>query len=292
MGTRVLNEFEYLRPRSLAEAISLLGKYGNKAKVLAGGTDLLIDMKLLRKRPEYLGDITGINELKGITSNEKELRIGAITLLSEIGNSRLIQDRYAALFEATSEMATTQIRNLATIGGNLCNASPAADTAPPLIVLEAKAEIASQSGIRTVPLEEFFTGPGETVLTAGDILTAILIPAPAQHMGTSFIKISRTASDLAILNVAVALITDNNTCREVRIALGAVAPTPIRAKKAEDILTNRELTQDTIEKAASTVTEEIKPISDVRSTSDYRRDVAAVITKRALLRAYERSKKS
>ena len=267
-------------------------EYGDKAKVLAGGSDLFISIKLHRIGPEYLIDITGITELNGITFNGKELRIGAATLLSEIADSQLIRDKYVTLFEAAAEMATTQVRNIATIGGNICNASPAADTAPPLIVLEAKAEITGQSGMRTILLEEVFTGPGQTVLKAGDILTAISIPAPVQYRGTSFIKISRTASDLATLNAAVALKTDNGTCQEVKIALGAVAPTPIRAKKAEAILKKEGVNQDTIAKAARAVTEEISPITDVRATSDYRKEVAAVITKKALLKAYERSKES
>jgi len=290
MGSRTLMQFEYFRPRSIDEAVSLLKKYGDKAKVLAGGTDLLVNMKLRRLGPDCLVDITGITELKGITFNGKELRIGATTLLSEIATSQLIRDKYATLFEAAVEMATTQVRNIATIGGNICNASPGADTVPPLMVLEAKAEVASQSGTKTMPLEEFFTGPEETVLTEGDILTVISMPPPAQHMGTSFIRISRTASDLPQLNVAVALKTDNSTCKDVKIALGAVAPIPIRARKAEAILKNMELTQDTIEKAANAVTEEISPRTSIRSTSDYRRAVAPVITERALAKAYERSK--
>ncbi len=292
MGSRTFSEFEYLKPMSIDEAISLLRKYGDKAKVLAVGSDLFINIKFRRIRPEYLVDIAGITELKGIIFNGKELRIGAATLLSEIADSQLIRDKYVTLFEAVAEMATTQVRNIATIGGNICNASPAADTAPPLIVLEAKAEIAGQSGVRAVLLEEFFTGPGQTALKAGDILTAISIPAPAQHRGTSFIKIGRTVRDLATLNVAVALQTDNSTCQDVKIALGAVAPTPIRAKKAEAILKKEGINQNTIAEAAKAVTEKISPITDIRSTADYRKDVAAVITKKAISKAYERSKKS
>jgi len=285
-------EFEYFKPKSPDEAISLLGKYGDKAKVLAGGTDLLIDIKLRRIKSDYLIDITGIAELKGITSDERGLRIGATTLQSEIVGSQLIQDKYVTLFEAVGKMGTTQIRNIATIGGNLCTASAGADTAPPLLVLEAEIEIASKSGRRTVPLEEFFTGPGQTVLKAGELLTAILIPATSPHTGTSFIRISRTASDLPQLNAAVALKTDNSMCKEVKIALGAVAPTPIRARKAEAILKNRELNQDAIEEAANMVVGDINPRTSIRSTSEYRKDVAIVITKRALLKAWERSKKS
>ena len=292
MGSRTFSEFEYLKPMSIDEAISLLRKYGDKAKVLAGGSDLFINIKLHGFRPEYLVDITGITELKGIIFNGKELRIGASALLSEIADSQLIRDKYVTLFESVVEIATTQVRNIATIGGNICNASPAADTAPPLIVLEAKVEIAGRSGVRAVLLEEFFTGPGQTVLQAGDILTAISTPAPVQHRGTSFIRINRTASDLATLNVAVALQTDNSTCQDAKIALGAVAPTPIRAKKAEAILKRGKVNQDSIEEAANAVTEEISPITDIRSTVDYRKDVAAVITRKAISKAYERSKKS
>ncbi|MFC1938430.1 FAD binding domain-containing protein, partial [Chloroflexota bacterium] len=257
MGTRILGEFDYLRPHTIEEALSLLGKYGDKASILAGGTDLLIKMKLLQVKPEYLVDITAIPKLRSISFDEKDLRVGTTVLLSELETSKVIQENYTALFEAICEMATTQVRNIATIGGNLCNASPAADTAPPLLVLEAKINIATQSGIRTVPLEDFFVGPGNTVLAAGDILTGISIAPPSQHMGTSFVRISRTSSDLAKLNVAAALTTHNGICEDAKIALGAVAPTPIRAKRAEAILKNRKLNQDAIDEAADMVGEEI-----------------------------------
>jgi len=292
MGTRVLREFQYFKPKSLDEAISLLEKHGDKAKVMAGGSDLLVTMKLQGIQPKYLVDITGINELKGITLNGKGLRIGATVLLNDLADSQLLQEKYVALFEAVCLMGTTQVQNIGTIGGNICTASPGADTAPPLLVHDARVEIASQSGKRTVPLDEFFTGVDQTVLSAKEVLTAILMPAPSPHTGTSFIRISRTASDLAQLNAAVAVITEDGKCKDARIALGAVAPTPIRARKAEAVLKNRELNPDIIEEAANTVVEEISPRTSVRSTTEYRKDVAPVIVKRALLRAYERSKKS
>lgn len=292
MGTRVLPEFKYFRPKSIDEAVSLAKKYGDKAKFLAGGTDLVVDMKILLVEPECLIDVTAIDELKGINSDEKGLRIGATTLLSEIHNLHLIKKNYIALFEATSDLATTQVRNIATIGGNLCNASPGADCAPPLLVLGAKVDIANQSGIKTVPLEEFFIGPKKTVMTTGDLLTRISLSAQAQDLATSFIKISRTHSDLAQLNAAAALRADNGICKAVRIALGAVAPTPVRAKKAEDVLRNKKLSLDAIDEAASMVTKDIKPITDCRSTEDYRRDVAVFIVKKALQKAFKRIHKS
>ena len=292
MGTRVLTEFEYFKPKSIDEALSLARKYGDRARFLAGGSDLLIDIKLLRIEPEYLIDITGIDELRGITCNEKELRIGAATILSEVSNFPLIRENYTALFEATSEMATTQIRNNASIGGNLCNASAGADTVPPLLVLKAKVNIATETGRKTVPLEKFFTGPGKTILNRGDMLTSISIPTAGPNTGTAFIKISRTHSDLPQLNVAAAVHVENGICKDARIALGAVAPVPIRAIKAENALRNKKLNQNTIEEAAGAVAAGINPRTSIRSTADYRKRVAPVIVKRALTKAYERLQNS
>ena len=288
MGTRVLTEFEYYKPESIDEVLVLIEKYGERARFLAGGSDLLIKIKLLREEPECLIDITGIEELRGISINEEELRIGAVTSLNEINCFPIIKKNYTALFEATSEMATTQVRNNASIGGNLCNASPGADTVPPLLVLEAKVNITIGNEVKTVPLEEFFTGPGKTILNRGDILTSISIPISSSNTGTSFIKISRTHSDLPQLNAAAAIKVENGICTDARIALGAVAPTPVRAIRAENILKNRKPDHNAFEEAAGVVVTEIKPRTSIRSTEDYRKMVAPVIVKRALIKAYQR----
>ena len=289
MGTRVLREFEYFKPTSVDEAVSLLEKYGAEASILAGGTDLLVSLKLLRISPKYLIDITGA-ELGSITPSENETRIGATTTINELAYSPLIYEKYTALAEAVQQMGTTQMRHVATIGGNLCRASAGADTAPPLLALEARAEIYRRSGRRTIPLAEFFIGPGQTALTPGEILTAITIPTPAPHTGSSFIRINGAVSDLPQLSAAATVVTENNRCTGARIALGAVAPTPIRARQAEKLLISKNLNQETIATAAGKVSEDISPRTSFRSTADYRRDVAAVIVKRALFKAYERGR--
>ena len=288
MGTRVLTEFEYYKPESVDEALALAEKYGERARFLAGGSDLLIKIKLLRVEPECLIDLTGIDELRGISINDEELRIGAATSLNEINSFPLIKKNYTGLFEATSEMATTQVRNNASIGGNVCNASPGADTVPPLLTLNAKVNLTTGSGKKTVPLEEFFTGPGKTILSLGDVLTSISMPSLSSNTGTSFIKISRTHSDLPQLNAAAAIKVENGICTGVRIALGAVAPAPFRAIRAENVLKNRKPDQNTFEEAAGVVAAEIKPRTSIRSTEEYRKMVAPVIVKRALIKAYQR----
>ncbi|MFC2019291.1 FAD binding domain-containing protein [Chloroflexota bacterium] len=290
MGTRVLRDFEYLKPISVDETVSLLERYGNEASILAGGTDLLVSLKLLRISPKYLIDITGIGELGGVTGGENETRIGATTTIKELARSVLIYEKYTALGEAAQQMGTTQMRQVATIGGNLCRASAGADTAPPLLALKARAEIYRRTGGRTIPLAEFFIGPGQSALTPGEILTAITIPAPAPHTGSSFIRINGTVSELPQLSAAATVVTENDQCTSARIALGAVAPTPVRARQAEKLLISKELNREVVEAAAHKVTEEISPRTSFRSSADYRRDVAAVIVKRALIKAYERSR--
>jgi carbon-monoxide dehydrogenase medium subunit len=288
MGTRVLPEFNYLRPASIEEALSLGKRFGGRAKFLAGGTDLLVDMKLLRTEPEYLIDITAIPELRGITFDGKELRIGPTTRIRELTAHSVLTADYAALSEATSEMATTQIRNIATIGGNLCTASPGAENAPPLLVFGASVEIRNASGTKKVPLEDFFVGPKKSTLDPGSLLTCISIPVPTGNAGSAYLRISRTHSDLRQINAAAALVTENGICKDVRIALGAVAPTPVRARKAEDMLRNRRLDQRRIEEAMLRVVADIEPRTSIRSTSDYRRRVAPVLVRRVLQRAHDR----
>jgi len=284
-------EFEYFEPRTIKEAIELLTKYGNEAKILAGGTDLIVRMKQRFIEPKYVINIKKIKELSFIEDRGDYLAIGAATKLREIEKSGIVKRKFTALYEAVRSMAGVQIRNMATIGGNLCNASPAADTAPPLLVFEAKLKIVGSNGERVVPINEFFLGPGKTVLQPNEILTEIQIPYQPEGTSSAFIKIARVAMDLAKVNVAVALRTEGSVVRWVRIALGAVAPTPIRAYKTEEFLVGKEFNEENLKKAAEIVKTEVKPITDIRSTAEYRREVSGVIVKDALLRAYERISK-
>ncbi len=289
VNTRILPvEFEYFEPRSIKEAVELLTKYGSEAKILAGGTDLIVRMKQRFIEPKYIINIKKIRELDFIEDRGDHLAIGAATKLREIEKSGVVKKKFMALYEAVRSMAGVQIRNMATIGGNLCNASPAADTAPPLLVFEAKLKIVGLDGERVVPISEFFLGPGKTLLKPNEILAEIQVPYQLEDVGSAFIKIARVAMDLAKVNVAVALRTEGNIIKLVRIALGAVAPTPIRACKTEEFLVGKELNEETLRKAAEIVKTEVKPITDIRSTVEYRREVSGVIVKDALLKAYER----
>ena len=233
-----------------------------RAAVLAGGTDLLVSMKKREVLPEHLISLKGIAELKGIHDEKQGMNIGALVTLGEIEHSKMIQGKFRVLWDAAQVMASRQIRNLGTIGGNLCSAAPSADTAPPLIVLDASVEIISPNGKRKVLVENFFKGPGESDLKPGEILTQIMIPnSPKKSSGAYFKLMRRAAMDLAQVGIAACLSFDSEkkTCTGARIALGAVGLTPIRALKAEQILLNKELNETLGKEAGKIAAEEGKP---------------------------------
>ncbi len=283
--------FEYYEPKTIEEAVKLLAKYKGEAKILAGGTDLLVAMKQRLVEPKVVVNIKKIKELRFIEDRGDYLAIGATTRLREIEKNPIVKEKFPALYEAVKAMAGTQIRNMATIGGNLCNASPAADTAPPLIVYEAKVKIVGPRGERIVPVEKFFKWVKKTVLEPDELLAEIMIPYHPPNTGSAFIKIARTAMDLAKVNVAVALrVDDNNVIEWIRVALGSVAPTPVRAPSVEKALVGKEFKLETIEETSKLVVNDISPITDIRSTAEYRREVSKVIVRDALIRAYNRIK--
>ena len=292
MFIKRLPNFEYHAPTSLSEALNLLAKYDGKAKVFAGGTDLLVLMKKREILPEHLISLKGIAELKGIHYDKKEgMKIGALVTLDEIEHSKMIQDKFCALWDAVQVMASPQIRSLGTIGGNLCSAAPSADTAPPLIVLDASVEIISSKGKRKVLVENFFKGPEESVLKPGEILTQILIPHPLEKSSGAYLKLMRRAAmDLGQVGVAVCLSFDSGKriCRGARIALGAVGSTPIRALKAEQILLNKEINETVGKEAGKIAAQEANPRSSIRASKEYRREMIEVLTKRAVMAAYRR----
>jgi carbon-monoxide dehydrogenase medium subunit len=271
--------------------LDLLAKYDGKARVFAGGTDLLVSMKKREVLPEHLISLKGLAELKGIHHEKEGMKIGASVTLDEIEHSKMIQDKFCALWDAVQVMASPQIRSLGTIGGNLCSAAPSADTAPPLIVLDASVEIISSKGKRKVLVEKFFKGPEESVLKPGEILTQILIPHPLEKSSGAYFKLMRRAAmDLAQVGVAVCLSFDSEKriCRGAKIALGAVGSTPIRAFKAEQILLNKEM-NETVGKEAGTIAAlEANPRSSIRASKEYRREMTEVLTKRAVMAAYNR----
>jgi carbon-monoxide dehydrogenase medium subunit len=285
-----LPKFEYKSPKSVEEASKLLKEHGGKAKVLAGGTDLLVKMKERAITPEYVINVKGIAGLDGI-SDGGGIKIGALATLETVLKSKEVKGSCPILVETIEKMATVQVRNMATVGGNLCNAAPSADLAPPLIVLGAKAKLVNGGEEREVLVEELFTGPGETVMKEGELMVEVEVPKPEGKTGGAYLKGSRTAVDLAQVGVAVMVKAGGGgEVEEVKIALGAVAPTPIRAKKAEGILKGKKADGGLIEEAAKAASEEAKPISDVRSSAYYRTEMVRVLTKRAVTLALERAK--
>ena len=292
MFIRRLPKFTHHRPSSLSEALDLLAGYGDKARVFAGGTDLFVMMKKRQAVPEHLINLKGIPDLKGIASDQGgDIGIGALVTLEEIEHSKIVQENLSALWDAVRVMASPQVRNLGTIGGNLCSAMPSADTAPPLICLGASVRIAGPGGERRARVEDFFRGPGKSVLRSGEILTRIIIPQPALHAGGAYMKLMRRhAMDLAQVGVAVRLSLDpkEDLCREAKIALGAVAQTPIRAPMAEQSLVNREVNRGIAREAGRVASQEATPRSSIRASKEYRIEMVEVLTERAVMAAYER----
>jgi len=281
--------FDFYQPTTLQEASRLLKEKGPGGRFLAGGTDLVIAMKEKGLLPNYIVDLKRVPGMSGIREKpDGSISLGALTTMYEIETSPVIKKKFHFLAQSAAEVGSIQIRNRATIGGNMCNATPSADTAPALIALGATARISGASGERSISLEEFFRGPGQSALGADEILTEIVIPRTPAGLVGEYIKFSpREMMDLAYVGIAVAydFATQRKTCSGVRIALGAVAPTPIRAKRAESTLEGQSLSEALAEKAGDIAAEEAKPISDVRSSADYRRAMVAAMTKRALLNA-------
>jgi len=279
----LLPRFNYYKPKSLNEALKLLNDLEN-SKVLAGGTDLVLDMKIGRYKPENVIDISHLNELKYIKDDGKSIRIGAGTTLQTILESNIVRKKIPVLAEALEIMGSWQLRNVATIGGNLCNASPAADTAPPLMVLEAQLKLESIEGARYVPITKFFHGPRITELKRNELLTEIIIPYPPSNAGMKFLKLGRRAAHtLSIVAVATLITIKDNKFDIVRIALNSVAPTPLRAYKTEESLKDKPINLNVIEENVKRVAEEIKPISDVRASAEYRKEMSIVLTRDAIL---------
>jgi len=287
----LLPKFEYFAPETMEEACSLLAKYKEEARVLAGGTDLLVQMKNREVTPRYLINIKNIPDLDYIRYDDKEgLRIGALTTIEALKTSTLIRRRFGILSQAAAVLGTVQIRNRGTIAGNLCNASPAAETAPALITLAAKARIVGMAGERAVALEDFFISPGQTVLQAGEIVTEIQVPNLPPRSGGAYLKHSIKRMDIAIVGVGVVITLNGEVCNDIKIALGAVASTPIRAKKAEEIIRGQGLDSELMERAAQIASEESRPIDDIHSYAQYRKQMVKVLAKEAMKQAGDEAK--
>ena len=285
----IIPEFEYVSPQSVQEACALLVQYGDSARVLAGGSDLLVKMKDGLMKPAYLVSLKNLDSLKAIRyETGTGVIIGARATHNEVMNNRLLQEKYRSVCEAAHSMAADQIRNIGTIGGNLVNAVPSADLPPILIALDARARIVGSSGERTIALEDFFLGPGKTVLEKGEILAEIIIP-DQPTTGSNYIKFGlRRAGALAVAGVASSVTVSDGTCRDVRVVLGAVAPTPMRARQAENVLRGKKISRELIDEAGRIAAAESKPISDIRGSIEYRRNLVNVLTRRSLKAAIEK----
>ncbi len=291
MFIRRLPKFEHHAPATVAEALDLLARSGSRARVFAGGTDLFPAMKKREQTPEHLISLKGIAGLKGMSLDEKGIRIGALATLGEIEISPLVRQHLPILGNAVRVMASPQIRTLGTIGGNICSALPSADTVPPLIALQASVKLLGVGSERSVPVEDFFTGPKESVLRADEILAEIIIPRPPAHSGGVYIKLMRrNAMELALVGVAAYLNLDESLkmCEAARIALGAVAPTPIRAPEAEAMLVRGEINKTRAAAAAQEAAKICRPRSgSIRASVEYRRSMVEVLTKRAIMEAFQ-----
>lgn len=285
----LVHPFNYLEPSTLAEAVELLARHADRARLLAGGTDLLVQMKLETRRPDYVIGLRAVPGLDGIQASDGGLHIGARTPIRPLALDARLRLDYTALAEACAAFSTTQVQVMGTLGGNLCNGSPASDTAPALLALDAQLVVLGPRGERRLPVEEFFLGPGQTALQPDELLTAVLLPRAQAGRGSAFMKVSRVMADLAKVNAAVALVRQGERIVDCRLAFGAVARRPIRARQAEALLRGQTFSADLMTEAAALAAGEVTPIDDVRSTAWYRRQAVQVMTADALNLAWQRA---
>jgi CO/xanthine dehydrogenase FAD-binding subunit len=283
----MLPEFDLLMPQSLPEALHLLAEGAPDVTPLAGGTNLIPDMRGGSHHPTVMMNIATLDELLGIHLQDGHLVLGAGVTIEELLDDPLIAQHATVLRDAASVMANPLVRNRATLGGNLVNASPAADTAPPLLVLNAEVQLLSEQGARRVPLDQFFSGVGRTVREPQELLVSIRCPLPAAASATAHRKLAlRKASAISVVSAAAALTLDGHgRCAQARIALGAVAPTPIRAYEAEKALSGQPPTSEAIAEAARLAVEATSCIDDIRGCLAYRQRTAEVLVRRLLSEA-------
>jgi carbon-monoxide dehydrogenase medium subunit len=281
-------DFEYHAPESLGEVCSLLAQLGDKAVVLAGGTDVLHKMKQWKLTPEHLVSLKYLDELREIRYVPgRGVVIGALVTQNGIYTSPLLQERYLSVSQAAHQMASNQIRNLGTVGGNIVNAVPSADLPPILVALQATIRLVSATGERTMLLEEFFVGSAQSVIAPGEILTEITIPDQTAT-GSTYIKFGlRRSGALAVAGSAVAVTVEGDTLAEARIALSSAGPTVLRARQAEDSLRGQQISDELLAQAGVLAGEESQPRDSIRGSAEYRRNLVVVLTKRALRKAID-----
>ena len=287
-NTHILSqEFDYFEPKTIEEAVSLLARHQEKARPIAGGTDLLVWMKMGKMSPQCLINIARIPALRFLIE-DKGLRIGALTSFRELEKSLLIEKEYTCLYEAARAVTSVQIKNMGTIGGNLCNASPAADSAPPLIALGGRVRLVEEGHERVLPIEEFFVGNGETVLSPRELLLEVQIPEFSGPTGSAFIKMARVAADLAKISIAVSVLREGDVCKDCRIAMGGAAKVPLRLKKTEAVFRGKKFGPDLVERGSLEASQEIQPRSR-RSTAFYKKEVTKVLLRDAMDLAWKRA---
>ena len=291
-----MKAFDYAAPKTLAEAVALLAEKGDRARVLAGGTDVIVQVREGRRDLDLLIDVKHIPEVNELAYDAKSgLRLGAAVPCYRLVEDTIIARAYPGLIDAAGLVGGTQIQSRASVGGNLCNASPAADTIPTLIAAEAICVIAGPKGTRELPVEAFCTAPGKTALQRGELLVSLRLPPPRPHAGSAYLRfIPRNEMDIAVIGAGVALTLDESKtrCLRARIALAAVAPTPLLVPGAGALLIVGALTEAHLDKAAAAAQAAARPISDMRGDADYRRHLVGVLTKRALIAAIQRSKEN
>lgn len=292
MYCKTMSEFEFFAPDSVEAIFKLLKEFGTEAKLMLGGTDLIPKMKARVSSPKVVISLGNVKEFNNLVFSKKEgLRIGCGVTLKELEDFPVVKKRFTALYEGIHSIASTQIRNVGTVVGNICNAVPSADSAPGLLVLNASVKLICDKGERIVPINEFFTGVCKTILKPDEIVSEVIVPTPA--LGSSSIYYAHTirrALDLAIVGVAVSVDREGDVCKDVKIGLGAVAITPKRAVEAENILIGQTLNAERIEEAAMLASRlECAPISDMRASEEHRREIVRVLTRNALEYCWNRS---
>lgn len=286
-----MRRFDLALPTSVDDCLKAMAGHGPDVKLVAGGTDLLPQLKNSLLKPALVVDLSGVKELRAIERDAGGgLRIGAAVTARELELDARVRAEYPAIAESAALVGSIQIRNLATLGGNLCNAAPSADMAPPLLALEAEAVIVGPKGRRRVPIATFFQGVRRTVLGPDELLLELIVPTPAPRSGGNYLRHTpRRELDIAVVGVASQLTLTDGVCAKARIALAAVAPTPVRAPEAEHALEGQPLTSERIETAATLAVSAANPISDQRGSAEYRRHLVRVLTRRTLITARERA---
>ena len=281
-----MKKFDYYQPETLKEAYGLMEKHGGDARYIAGGTDIIWRIKQGVIQADALISLRRIAALGGITVNGA-LTLGSMALFRDIERDSAIAEGYPSLTHAVSILANPQVRNIATVGGNLCNGAPSADCAPPLMVMEAILTIEGPGGKREVPIGDFFTGPGETCMDKTEVLTQVKVPQMGPDSGSMFLKKGRVSQDISIVNAAASLSMDGKVCRKCRLAVGSVAPVPLRLPGVEKVVEGQEIDQELLDRVGEMVEDAVSPITDVRSTEEYRRAISGVLVKRAIKGVHE-----